>query len=62
MDKVKEITKNFFVCGVLMVIAGAVLIAISKQGLGMVSVLCGIVFLVIGIVFLVKDLKNASDQ
>ncbi|MGN0153428.1 MAG: DUF308 domain-containing protein [Lachnospiraceae bacterium] len=62
MNKVKEVTKNFFVCGVLMVIAGIALMALSKRGLGITAVICGVVFLVIGIVFLLKDLKEDSEK
>lgn len=62
MNKVKEVTKNFFVCGVLMVIAGIALMALSKKGLGFTAVICGVVFLVIGIVFLLKDLKEDSEN
>ena len=62
MDKIKEVTKNFFVCGVLMVIAGIALIAVSKKTFGALSVICGIVFLVMGVVYLIKDLKNDSKE
>lgn len=58
MDKIKEATKNFFVCGVLMVIAGVALMVLSKKGLGITAILCGIVFLGMGVVFLLKDLKG----
>lgn len=58
MDKIKEATKNFFVCGALMIIAGIALMVLSKRGLGIAAIVCGIVFLCIGVVFTVKDLKN----
>lgn len=62
MNKVKEATKNFFVCGILMVIAGIALMALSKKGLGIAAVICGVVFLVVGIVFLFNDLKDDSKK
>ena len=62
MDKMKEVTKNFFVCGVLMVIAGIALIAVSKKTFGTLSIFCGIIFLVMGVVYLIKDLKNDTKE
>lgn len=62
MNKIKEVTKNFFVCGILMVIAGIALFAVSKKTFGVLAVACGVVFVVIGIVYLVKDLRDNSSQ
>lgn len=62
MNKIKEVTKNFFVCAVLMMIAGAALIVISKRGLGITAILFGLLFLGIGIVFLIKDLKSEDKK
>lgn len=62
MNKIKEVTKNFFVCAVLMMIAGVALIVISKRGLGITAILFGLLFLGIGIVFLIKDLKSEDKK
>lgn len=62
MNKVKEVTKNFFVCGILMIVAGVALVAMSKKTFGVLSVVCGIVFCVIGVVCLVKDMRDDSQQ
>lgn len=59
MEKIKEATKNFFVCGILMLIAGTVLILISKFNLGVLAIVCGGVFIAVGVAFLVKDLKES---
>ncbi len=58
----KEVTKNFFVCAVLMMIAGIALIVISKKGLGITAIIFGLLFLGTGIVFLIKDLKGNNDK
>ena len=60
--KMKEVTKNFFVCGVLMIIAGIALIAVSKKTFGMIAVICGVVFLVIGVVYFIKDMRDGSKE
>ncbi|MCM1159084.1 MAG: DUF308 domain-containing protein [Bacteroidales bacterium] len=62
MHKIKEATKNFFVCSVLMIICGIVLIAISQKGLGVVSVIFGLVFAGAGIGLLIKDLKEEPEE
>ncbi|MCI8508778.1 MAG: hypothetical protein HFJ06_09485 [Lachnospiraceae bacterium] len=62
MNKIKEVTKNFFVCAVLMMIAGIALMVISKKGLGIAAIIFGLLFLGIGIVFLIKDLKGDDDK
>ena len=56
MDKIKEVTKNFFVCGILMLIAGIALVAVGKRTFGVLAVVCAVVFVVLGIVYLYKDL------
>ena len=62
MNKLKEATKNFFVCGILMLIVGAALIALSKKIFGAFTLICGVVFLVIGIVFLLNDLREGDGK
>ena len=44
MNKIKEVTKNFFVCAVLMMIAGIALMVISKKGLGIAAIIFGLLF------------------
>ena len=62
MNKIKEVTKNFFVCGILMVIAGIALFAVAKKTFGVLAVACGVVFIVVGVVYLVKDLRDDSSR
>ena len=62
MDKIKEVTKNFFVCGILMLIAGIALVAVGKRTFGVLAVVCAVVFVVLGIVYLYKDLKDNSEE
>ena len=62
MDKIKEVTKNFFVCGILMLIAGIALVAVGKGTFGVLAVVCAVVFVVLGIVYLYKDLKDNSEE
>lgn len=62
MKKIKEVTKNFFVCAVLMMIAGIALIVISKKGLGITAIIFGLLFMGAGIVFLIKDLRSDEDK
>lgn len=62
MDKIKEVTKNFFVCGILMLIAGIALVAVGKRAFGVLAVVCAVVFVVLGIVYLYKDLKDNSEE
>lgn len=58
MDRIKEATKNFFVCGILLLVVGIALIALSKTAIGVFSVVCAVVFLITGIAFLIKDLHK----
>ena len=62
MDKIKEVTKNFFVCGILMLIAGIALEAVGIRTFGVLAVVCAVVFVVLGIVYLYKDLKDNSEE
>lgn len=62
MDKIKEVTKNFFVCGILMLTAGVALVAIGKRTFGVLAIVCAVVFVVLSIVYLYKDLKDNSEE
>lgn len=62
MDRIKESTKNFLVCGVLMLICGAALIMVSRTGLGVTALLFGAIFIIAGIASLIKDLRGSSGK
>lgn len=62
MDKLKEVTKNFFVCAILCIVAGVGLLFMSKMVMGVFTVVAGVAFLIIGIVMAVKDIKSEDTE
>lgn len=62
MDKLKEVTKNFFVCAILCIVAGVGLLVMSKMVMGVFTVVAGVAFLIIGIVMAIKDIKSGDTE
>lgn len=58
----KEATKNFFVCGVLMIIVGIAMIALSKMAFGIGCIVLGVIFLGAGFIYLKKDMSDKKES
>lgn len=60
-DRMKLMWKNYLACAVIMLIAGAALVMMSKKAIGIVAIVLGVAFIAVCIGALVKLHRDAAD-